>query len=412
MKIVEISYHIPVNIFSKILLAMNLAIYVLLAIFSYSYVDLNLTISRNTFIINFVSFMQQIGYFPRSLATSIYVIWIITAFILYIINLWLFYKKKVRENYLKYAVIFSTLILIFASPFLSSDLFNYIFYSKIILNYHANPYAHRALDFPGDDWLRFMRWVHGYAPYGPLWLAGAIIPALLGFGKFILNLLMFKIFIGLFHLINSYLIFKILRKTGIKNILLGTAFYALNPLLLIEGVANSHNDIVLASLLLFAICFYVHKENAKSFAALFVGTLIKYIPILILPWYIFSFLSRKKVNYEKIIFLSLATLTIFTFIFSTLAIKVPFMPGGSTQVQFQPWYLFWTLPYMALVPKRSLLILGILVSIGASLRYLPFLFYGDWVHANTILFMQSVTVLPLIIGIFVIIIQKLVLKNK
>ena len=412
MKIMEVSYHIPVNIFSKILLAMNLAIYVQLAIFSYSYVDLNLTISRNTFIINFVSFMQQIGYFHRSLATSIYVIWIISAFSFYILNLWLFYKKKVRENYLKYAVICCTLILIFAYPFLSSDLFNYIFYSKIILKYHANPYAHRALDFPGDDWLRFMRWVHGYAPYGPLWLVGALIPAILGFGKFILNLLMFKIFIGSFHLINSYLIYKILEKTGIKNILLGTSFYALNPLLLIEGVANAHNDIVVASFLLLAVYFYVHKENAKSFAVIFAGALIKYIPILNLPWYIFSLLSRKKANYELIVFLSLATLTIFTFIFSTFAIKVPFVPGGSTQVQFQPWYLFWTLPYIALIPKRPLIILGILVSIGASLRYLPFLFYGDWSHAYTILFMQAATILPLTLGLVVIFIRKLLEKDK
>jgi len=391
---------------------MNLAIYVLLAIFSYSYVDLNLTISRNTFIINFVSFMQQIGYFHRSLATSIYVIWIITAFSFYIFNLWLFYKKKVHENYLKYAVIFSTLILILAYPFLSSDLFNYIFYSKIILKYHANPYTYRALDFPGDEWLRFMRWVHGYAPYGPLWLAGAIIPALLGFGKFILNFLMFKIFIGFFHIINSYLILKILNKINPRFSLLGTAFYALNPLFLIEGVANAHNDVVLASFLLLAVYFHVHKENAKLFAAIFAGTLIKYIPFLNLPWFILSFFCRKKINYKIIVFLSLTTLTIFTIIFSTFSLKVPFVPGGSTQVQFQPWYLFWTLPYIALIPKRSLIILGILVSIGASFRYLPFLFYGDWSHPHTILFMQTVIILPLVLGLSVVAIQRNLGKKK
>jgi len=401
-----------VSSIEKTFLVFSFVLYSLLAIFTYSYVDLNLTLSQNPAALWFVGILQNLGYFHRSLSTSIYLIWIATAFSFYILNLWLFYKKKLRGNYLKYAVVLSTLILIFAYPFLSSDLFNYIFYSKIILSYHSSPYTHRALDFPGDDWLRFMRWVHGYAPYGPLWLAGALIPAILGFGKFSLNLLMFKIFIGLFHLLNSYLIFKILEKTGIKNILLATSFYALNPLLLIEGVANAHNDIVVASFLLLAVYFYVHKENAKSFAVIFAGALIKYIPILNLPWYIFSLLRKKKLNYELIVFLNLATLTIFTFIFSTFAIKVPFMPGGSTQVQFQPWYLFWTLPYIALIPKSPLLILGILVSIGASLRYLPFLFYGDWVRANTILFMQSVTVLPLIIGIFVIIIRKLVLKNK
>ena len=396
----------------KVFIVFSFVLYSLLAVFTYSYVDLNLTLSQHPVALWFVGSLQNLGYFHRFLATSIYVIWIATAFSFYILNLWLFYKKKVRETYLKYAVICCTLILIFAYPFLSSDLFNYIFYSKIILKYHANPYTHRALDFPGDDWLRFMRWVHGYAPYGPLWLAGALIPAILGFGKFILNLLMFKIFIGSFHLINSYLIFKILQKAGIKNILLGTSFYALNPLFLIEGVANAHNDIVLTSFLILTVYFYVNKEYMKSFVALILGTIIKYIPILNLPWIIFAVFQKKKVNYEKIIFLSLFTMTIFTFIFSTFAIRIPFVSGGSTQVQFQPWYLFWTLPYIALLPRYSLLILGVLISFGVSFRYLPFLFYGDWTHPQTILFMQTVTILPLVLGLIVVAIQKNLANKK
>ena len=153
-------------------------------------------------------------------------------------------------------------------------------------------------------------------------------------------------------------------------------------------------------------------NKVKSFVLLILGTLIKYIPILNLPWLILATLEKKKVNYEKIIFLSLATMAIFTFIFSTFSIKVPFVLAGSTQVQFQPWYLFWTLPYIALIPKRSLLILGILVSIGASLRYLPFLYYGDWSHADTIQFMQIVLFLPLTLIAFSVLINKLSFFRK
>ena len=350
--------------------------------------------------------MQQLGYYNRPIATSIYILFLSIAFSFFAVNLWLLHKSRIGEKYLKCSVVLNTLILIFAYPYLSSDLFNYIFDAKIIVNYHASPYTHRPLDFAGDEWLRFMRWVHRYSPYGPLWLLLSTIPAALGFGKFILNFLAFKIFIGLFHLFNSYLIFNILKKIDKKNILLGTAFYALNPLFLIEGVANAHNDVVLTSFLILIIYFYVKNNKVKSFVLLILGTLIKYIPILNLPWLILATLEKKKVNYEKIIFLSLATMAIFTFIFSTFSIKVPFVLAGSTQVQFQPWYLFWTLPYIALIPKRSLSILGILVSIGASLRYLPFLYYGDWSHPGTINFMQLVTVAPLLISaLFVLIIR-------
>src|SRR3989304_6764601 len=231
----------------KILLTVNIILYGFLTVFSYAYVDLNLTLSQNPQALSFVRLMQQLGYYHRLQATLIYLILIIFAFSFFIINLWLFYKSKIGLNYLKISTITNTAILIFAYPFLSSDLFNYLFDAKIIINYHASPYTHRPLDFPNDEWLRFMRWVHRYSPYGPFWLGMSIIPAFLGFGKFILNYLTFKIFIAFFHLINTYLIWKILNRTDVEMATFGTAFYALNPLFLIEGVANSHNDVVLAT---------------------------------------------------------------------------------------------------------------------------------------------------------------------
>lgn len=396
----------------KILLSINLTIYAFLFVFSYSYVDLNLTLSQNPVILRFVSQVQQLGYYNRPVATLVYLAFIIFAFSFFIFHLWLFYRSKIGWTYLKIATCANTLVLVFAYPFLSSDLFNYIFDAKIIVHYHASPYTHRPLDFAGDEWLRFMRWVHRYSPYGPLWLAASMIPAILGFGKFTLNFLAFKIFIASFHLINSYLIFKILRKIGNKNILSGTAFYALNPLFLIEGVANAHNDIVLATFLILIIYLWVNGQKARSIIALILGTLIKYIPILNLPWLILATLEKKKVNYEKIILLSLASMTILTFIFSTFPIRIPFVSGGSTQVQFQPWYLFWTIPYIALVPIWPLMVLGISISLGASLRYLPFLFYGDWSHPHTIIFMQTVTILPLVLGLIVVAIQNILGKKK
>src|SRR3990167_4103376 len=239
----------------KILLAINILLYGFVAIFSYSYVDLNLTISQNKLILSFVDTIQQLGYFNRPQATLIYLLLIIFTFSFFIFNLWLFYKSKIGLNYLQFSTLASTLILVFAYPFLSSDLFNYMFDAKIILKYHASPYTHRPLDFPNDEWLRFMRWVHRYSPYGPFWLGMSIIPAFLGFGKFILNYLTFKIFISSFHLINTYLIWKILNRVNIKTATFGTAFYALNPLFLIEGVANAHNDIVVATLMLASVYF-------------------------------------------------------------------------------------------------------------------------------------------------------------
>lgn len=387
----------------KMLIGANVLLYGFLTIFSYAYVDLNLTLSRYPLVIKFVEVMQQLGYFNRPASTLIYVLFIIFAFSLFIFNLWLFYRNKVGLQYLKISIITNTIILILAYPFLSSDLFNYLFDAKIILNYHSNPYTHRPLDFPNDEWLRFMRWIHRYSPYGPLWLGMSLIPAVLGFGKFILNFLTFKIFIASFHLINTYLIFKILGKINPKRVLLGTAFYAVNPLFLIEGVANAHNDVVLATLMIATIYFLTVGKTWLSYFGLLAGLLVKYIPILNLPWLIWASQSESPRRIEKLLILNLVTMTIFTYLFSSFRISVPFVSSGATQIQFQSWYLFWTLPFVALLPNFSLIIISIALSFGASLRYLPYLFYGDWSQPMIISFMQNILIIPAIIALLFII---------
>ena len=384
--------------YQQILLTTNVLLYLFLAIFSYAYVDLNLTLSQNPAVLKFVTTMQKLGYFNRPAATIIYLSFIIIAFSFFIYNLWLFKREKVGLDYLKKSTIINTLILIFAYPFLSSDLFNYLFDARIILKYHASPYTHRALDFPNDQWIRFMRWIHRYSPYGPLWLAMSLLPASLAFGKFIFNLFAFKIFIGAFHLINTYIIYKCLTKINPRVALFGTAFYAVNPLFLIEGVANAHNDIVLGTFMLLPIYFLTVKSKGLSYVSLLFGFLIKYIPIINLPWQILAALA--KLSTGQLVFLNLATMTAFTYIYSSFGIAVPFVSQGATQIQFQPWYLFWTLPFIALIPNIKLIVLAITISFGASLRYLPFIYLGDWSHSGTILFMQLVTIIPPILAAF------------
>ena len=387
----------------KILLTANIILYGFLAIFSYAYVDLNLTLSQNPQFLLFVRLMQQLGYYHRPQATLIYLMLIIFAFSFFIFHLWLFYKSRIKLKYLAISTLTNTVILIFAYPFLSSDLFNYIFDAKIIVNYHASPYSYRPLDFPNDEWLRFMRWVHRLSPYGPLWLGMSIIPAFLGFGKFILNFLTFKIFIAIFHLINTYLIWKILNRVNIKTATFGTAFYALNPLFLIEGVANAHNDVVLATFMIASVYFIAVGKSLWAYLLLFSGTLVKYIPILNLPWLMWATISKKKKSIDQLILLNLVTMAVFTYLYSSFKITVPFVSSGATQIQFQPWYLFWTLPFVALLPNYSLIILSIGLSIGASLRYLPYLFYGDWSQPMTISFMQSMLLISLMIALLFIV---------
>lgn len=382
------------------LLAVNFAIYAFLAIYSYSFVDLNLTISQNQTILSFINEMQILGYYNRQLSTLIYILFILTAFSFFILNLFLINKNKLTAKFVFLSTFINFLILILSYPFLSSDIFNYMFDAKIIVNYHLNPYTSKALDFPNDEWIRFMRWVHRYSPYGPLWLGFSTLPYILGFGKFVVTLLFFKIFIGIFHLINAILIYKISQIINKDKAVFITALYALNPLLLIEAASNAHNDVVLATTIILSIYFLTINKSKLSYLSIFVGVLIKYIPLLNLPWLVLASLLKKEINLKKIVYFNLITMSIFTILFSNFRISAPFISSGATQVQFQPWYLFWTLPLAALTGNFILVAISITLSLGALFRYIPFIYFGDWSQPYTIEFMKAVTLAPVILTCF------------
>ncbi len=278
----------------KYLLLVQILLYGAITVFSYSYVDLNLSLTQNPQAIKIINSLQYLGYYQRPLSTSLYILLLTLAFTIFVINLIIFKKNRASLKYLKISTLISTLILIFSYPFLSSDIFNYMFDAKIITLYHQNPYTNRALDFPNDDWIRFMRWVHRYSPYGPLWLILSLVPTLLGFGKFLITLFAFKVFIGSFHLINSILIYKILLKENVKNILFKTALYALNPLFLIEGIVNSHNDVIVATFILLSIYTASKSKKLLTLLNMSLGALTKYITFLNLPWFIYYFYFDKK----------------------------------------------------------------------------------------------------------------------
>lgn len=377
----------------KVLMALGILIYSLLTIFSYAYVDLNLTLSQNPTALSFVSFMQVLGFFQRSFSTKLYVLIVLVLFSYLLYHLYLAAKGSLSTKYVFKIVIVLSVLSALAYPFLSSDVFNYLFDAKIIIKYHLNPYTHRAMDFPNDDWIRFMRWIHRYSPYGPMWLILSIPPALFSFGKFTLNLLLFKILMAVFHILNTYLIYLILRKINPSKVILGVTLYGLNPLFIIEGIVNAHNDVVITTFILLSIYLVINKNNIASFVSLIIGFLMKYFPILNLPWLIL-FVVKNKLSIKTFIFLNILTMILFTFIYSTFKISAPFVSSGATQTQFQPWYLFWTVPLVVLTLRKDFIAVTLVLSIGALMRYLPYLYWGDWSHGNTIVFMQTVTVAP------------------
>lgn len=108
--------------------------------------------------------------------------------------------------------------------------------------------------------------------------------------EFIL-LYIFKILNIIVHILNCYLIYKITKSKKLLYL------YGLNPLVLFEGIINCHNDIYLILFMLIAI--YLKKRDKIGLATLSIaiGSMIKYTPIIILPYILIDKKWKEKIKY-------------------------------------------------------------------------------------------------------------------
>src|SRR3989344_6751156 len=144
-----------------------IATLLLLFLYSFTQGDVGLTLTRASVWQAPQHFFQHIGYFDRPLSTMLYIVLLFLLFGFYLLFLFLAAKKGIdKKNVLK-LVLVTAVLGAFSYNAFSYDLFNYIFDAKIITHYQQNPYEHKALDYPMDPMLSFMRWTHRLYPYGP-----------------------------------------------------------------------------------------------------------------------------------------------------------------------------------------------------------------------------------------------------
>jgi hypothetical protein len=347
-----------------------------LFLYSFTQIDLSLTLSRASWVQQFEKSFQYIGYFNRPLSTYLFVGTLLVLYFFYtqlLISLKTFSYKKVWI-----LVIVSGVLLSVAYNAFSYDLFNYIFDAKIITHYHQNPYEHKALDYPAEPMLSFMHWTHRVYPYGPVWLGLTIPLSYLGRNYFLVTFFLFKfLMLGAFFA-TVWLIGKILEITDPTYKKLGIAFFGLNPFVLIESLVSAHVDIVMMFFIMCGMYFLIKKNYMLTFLLLVLGYGIKFasaaytLPIHVgviisfaLGLFIFSKI-QKKLSWETV------------FILCGCLMILPVILA-SVRTNFQPWYLLSILPFAALVCKKYYIFLPtVLMSFFVLLEYMPYLFLGNW----------------------------------
>ncbi len=339
-----------------------------LFIYSFTQVDLDLTLSRWSVWQVAEKFFQHIGYFNRPLSTAFYIIILVLLCLFYILFLYYAASKKLTKRGVWTLVIFMTIVLAFSYNAFSYDLFNYIFDARIITHYHQNPYFHKALDYPGDPMLSFMHWTHRTYPYGPFWLFLTVPLSFLGFGFFLPTFFLFKFLMAASFLLSNFLIEKISEKAKTADSLFALVFFAFNPLVIIESLVSAHNDIVMMSFALLSIYLLLQSKRVFSFLSLFLSIALKFATAFILPIYILAIISgRRGKSFWNICFIAMSILM-------SMAVVV-----ASERTNFQPWYLLYVFPFISLISNSYFIIIfSVTASFVFLLEYVPFLYLGNW----------------------------------
>ncbi len=356
---------------SKLKLLFSLYILTTISLFIYSFtqVDLSLTLSKVSIYQTLEKGLQQIGFFQRPLSASIFSVIVLLLFLFYFSLLYLSKKDRLKIKNIKLLVFLTFIILVFSYNAFSYDLFNYIFDAKIVTAYHQNPYIHSALDFSGDPMLSFMRWTHRLYPYGPSWLVLTVPLSFVGLNYFLFTFFIFKTMIGLSFLGSCFLIYKISEIIFPKNKIFNTVFWSFNPLVITEGLVSAHNDFPMIFFGLLSFYLYLQKRKISSFLSLLFSAGVKYSTAVLLPiWIVIYYFDRKQkaINWEKVFLLSVV------FAFVTVLV-------ASIRTTFQPWYLMFVFSMASFVSRKYyILIPSVVFSVFCSLIYIVYVYTTDY----------------------------------
>jgi hypothetical protein len=196
------------------------------------------------------------------------------------------------------------LIYVVTPAMLSHDILVYASYGRVWAAHHANPYFIPIAAFPTDPFTHLDYWAKSVSAYGPIWTVVCGLCGWLLGAQPVAYVLTFRLFALAMHLLNTWLLGRILRLSGRSKRVttLGMLLYAWNPLLLLESSLGGHNDGLMLTFILLGILLAVRAEKAGQLprargylppvVALTLAALVKFTALPILAVYLLLIAAR------------------------------------------------------------------------------------------------------------------------
>jgi alpha-1,6-mannosyltransferase len=191
----------------------------------------------------------------------------------------------------------------------SLDIYDYIARGRITGIYNGNPYVQTPNDY-ADPFMDYASWKDKTAAYGPVWeVLSGFISRLAG-DRLWPNMVIHKGLALASYFACVLIVAALLQRVAPNQALSGTLLFAWNPLILLEGVANGHNDLLMMALILGALWALIQTEHADEepssndirclaygafgIVLLWLAVLIKFVPILLVPLFLVYLLVKEK----------------------------------------------------------------------------------------------------------------------
>lgn len=203
--------------------------------------------------------------------------------VLYLLALLNWERRRFRAGEIIAIGVLPGLLALAALPANSTDILSYISQGRIAGVYWANPYLHTYSEFT-DSFSPLVEW-DITMPYGPVALPASILAGWMSEYSVLGAVFTLKLIWLTIHCANCFLIYKILERvpgTSRLDPAFGLFLYGLNPLALLELVANGHNDGLLIFFGLSAIYVLQKRRGGLALWLALLSALVKLPGVFIL----------------------------------------------------------------------------------------------------------------------------------
>jgi hypothetical protein len=205
------------------------------------------------------------------------------------------------------------------------DVFHYLTQLKLTYFYDRNPYLEIFAQFAEDPYYPYAFNMHRTLGYPPFWLLLSRLPTLLsGFDDMWTTLLVYKLFNLILIGLTGLVIYR--YQKGETDKWAAAFLFLANPLILFEGVANGHNDVMMA-MLLTAAALALRKRSYWVGPLLVLSVLAKLFSVATVPVIVYAVL-RDKWRGEKLVLATVLSLL------AVVAVFAPFWARGEMIGQF------------------------------------------------------------------------------